>query len=163
MNSQFSEAAHMQNTALGATALWRFVCGYQASAGAQSGVPLPLCFVVLPCVFHTRTSEAIQSTNVSSGLRKFEEKHLGNQDLLLSIHSRVLAMREVSLNSLRLAILQHLVILVPEVALVYPTSRSQVRAMPLSVKPILASAEKLGKWCGRLTLLEVSSILKVEF
>jgi hypothetical protein len=47
-----NEAALVQNEALGAVLIWRFVRG--ATSSAQSPCALPACFIVLPIVFHVR-------------------------------------------------------------------------------------------------------------
>ena len=39
---------------------------------------------------------------------------------------------------------------------------TKARAMPDEVKQLLMDAEKLGKWCGQLTLHEVTTTLKVK-
>jgi len=45
---------------------------------------------------------------------------------------------------------------------VIPLSRTKARGLPDEVKQLLADAEKLGGWCGRLTLHEVTTTLKVK-
>lgn len=162
MTRLLNEVQAMQNPALGATLIWRFVCGFSpASAGA--GAPLPLAFVVLPLVLHARSMDEIGGTLASSGLRKFEEKFANKGDLLLSIQPRMLSLRELSLRSLRIALRAGLVTLVPVEAVLWPVSRTPAPAEGKAVPYLLKSAEKLGAWCRELTLFEVAGILRVEF
>ena len=45
---------------------------------------------------------------------------------------------------------------------VIPLSRTNARGLPDDVKLLMADAEKLGAWCGQLTLHEVTTTLKVK-
>jgi hypothetical protein len=157
-----NEVQAMQNSALGATLLWRFVCGF-CSEGNPSGTPLPLAFAVLPLALHAKSLEQVTTTQVSSGLRKFEEKFSDRGDVLLSIQPRMLAMRHLSLRSLRIAICAGLLTLVPKEAVLWPRSRSAPPAEAKAVSDLLKSAEKLGTWCRDVSLFEVAGLIKVEF
>ena len=161
MTRLLSEVQAMQNPALGASLLWRFVCGFSPSASIK-GTPLPLAFVVLPLVFHARSVEEISGTQSGSGLRKFEEKFRDRGDLLLSLQPRMLEMRDLSLRSLRVGLRAGLLSLVPTEAVLWPRSHASAPAEGQSVADLLRSAEKLGSWCADLTLFEVAGILKVE-
>lgn len=163
MTAFLNEVQAMQNPALGAGLLWRFVCGH-SPASSPKGMPLPLAFVVLPLVFHARSMEEVTGTLASSGLRKFEEKFSkGDGDILLSLQPRMLAMRNLSLRSLRIALRAGLVTLVPGEAVLWPRSSSPPPDQPKPVNELLKAAEKLGTWCGDLTLFEVAGLLKVDF
>lgn len=166
MNTLAREVRNIQNPALGAGLLWRFVCGYVASNPTREPAPLPLLFLVLPIILHEQTEEFVKSTQKSSGLRAFVAKfgYASNskQDLLLAIHDRVLAFRQLSLDSLRLALATRLVYL--DVATVIPLSETKAEAgIPPDIKRLMKSAEKLGIWCGSLTMHEIVTILKVRF
>lgn len=162
MTAILNEVQAMQNPALGATLLWRFSCGFTPES-SPSGTPLPLAFVVLPLAFHAKSLEEVTGTQAASGLRKFEEKFSDRSDVLLSIQSRMLAMRDLSLRSLRIAIRTGLVTLVPKEAVLWPRSRSAPPAEAKAVSDLLKSAEKLGNWCRDVSLFEVAGLLKVEF
>lgn len=162
MTRLLNEIQAMQNPALGAALLWRFTCGYSPDS-SPTGTPLPLAFVVLPLAFHARSLEEVAGTQAGSGLRKFEEKFRDRGDLLLAIQPRMLAMRDLSMRSLRIGLRAGLLTLVPSEAVLWPRSRSAPPADSKSVTELLRSAEKLGTWCQSLTLFEVAGILKVEF
>jgi ABC-three component (ABC-3C) system Middle Component 3 len=160
------EVRNIQNPALGAGLLWRYVCGYVSGHPTRNPVPLPLLFLVLPLVFHEQTEYFVHSTQRASGLRTFAAKFAraenSKQDLLLAIHDRMLALRPLTLESFRLALATHLLHL--DHSSVIPLSETQaVAGIPVDVRRLLRSAEKIGHWCGALTIHEVATALKVRF
>jgi len=166
MSTLTRETQNVQNPALGATLLWRFACGYVASHPTRDPVPLPLLFLVLPAILHERTEEFINGTQKSSGLRAFSAKfgkpENSQQDLLLAIHNRMLALRTLSVESLRFCLATRLLFL--NGATVVPLSETPARAgIPSEVRRLMRNAEKLGGWCGFLTLHEIAATLKVRF
>lgn len=163
MTAILNEVHAMQNPALGAGLIWRFVCGY-CPAASSKGTPLPLAFAVLPLVLHARSMEDVTGTQTSSGLRKFEEKFSKKDgDILLSLQPRMLAMRSLSLRSLRIALSAGLVTLVPSEAVLWPRSSTPPPGQPKPVDELLKAAEKIGIWCSDTSLFEVAGLLKVDF
>lgn len=160
------EVRNIQNPALGAGLLWRFACGYVGSHPTRDNLPLPLAFLVLPIVLHEETEEFVQTTQKSSGLRafaaKFGKTENSKQDMLLSIHDRMLALRHLSVDSIRLALATRMLHL--NAAHLIPLSETEAAAgIAPDVRRMMKNAEKLGWWCGLLTLHEVSTTLKVRF
>ncbi|WP_068635366.1 MULTISPECIES: three component ABC system middle component [Zoogloeaceae] len=159
------EAQNIQNPALGAAALWRFCCGYVEAHPVGDPPRLPMLFLVLPIVLHQATTELLRRTRPSSGLRafaaKFGDSQISKQDLLLQVHERAVRWRTLSLQSIELAAAGHLIQLL-EGGEVIPLSRTKARGLPDEVKQLLADAEKLGVWCGQLTLHEVTTTLKIR-
>lgn len=159
------EAQNIQNPALGAAALWRFCCGYVEAHPVGDPPRLPMLFLVLPIVLHQTTTELLRRTRPSSGLRafaaKFGDSQISKQDLLLQVHERAVRWRTLSLQSIELAAAGHLIQLL-EGGEVIPLSRTKARGLPDEVKQLLADAEKLGVWCGQLTLHEVTTTLKIR-
>ena len=127
---------------------------------------MPLMFTVLPMIFHEDTMELIGSTRSDSGLHAFADKFSRSEnqkaDLLLSIHSRVIAMRRLTWNSLCMAVERRLLSISFNSAEVIALSNTNPAGVPTTVRPLLAGSEKLGKWCSRLSLLEICSVLKVQ-
>jgi len=162
MTRLLNEVQAVQNPALGAALIWRFVCGYSPASRAMA-TPLPLAFIVLPLAFHARSIEEVRGTQAGSGLRKFEAKFSDRGDLLLAIQPRMLAMRDLSLRSLRIGLRAGLLTLVPTEAALWPRSHAPAPSEVKVVSDLLDSAEKLGLWCRDLTLFEIAGILKVEF
>lgn len=167
MISLTQEVRNVQNPALGAGLLWRFSCGYSESHSTSNEAPLPLAFIVLPIVFHQVSETLVVGTRKSSGLRVFAAK-FGNsdnsmQDLLLSLHGRMLSLRSLTVESLRVAIATRLLRLETTGTLL-ALSRTQAAAgIPADVRRLMKSAEKLGNWCGLLTIHEVATTLKLRF
>lgn len=160
------EVTNIQNPALGAGLAWRFVCGYVAGHSTRNAAPLPLLFLVLPIILHEQTEEFVKGTLQATGLRafaaKFGKAENSKQDLLLAIHHRMLALRDLSLESIRLALATRLLYL--NSATVIPLFETQaVVGIPQEVRRLMKSAEKLGAWCGPLTMHEIANILKVRF
>jgi len=166
MNGLTREVRNIQNPALGAGMVWRFACGYVDSHPTHAAVPLPLLFLALPITLHEQTEEFVNNTQKSSGLRvfaaKFSKAENSKQDLLLAVHDRILALRELSLESIRLTLATRLLYL--DVASVIPLSHTQaVAGIPPDVRRLMKTAEKLGGWCGVLTMHEIAATLKVRF
>jgi ABC-three component (ABC-3C) system Middle Component 3 len=160
------EVRNIQNPALGAGLIWRFVCGYVVSHPTRDPAPLPILFLALPVVLHEKTEEFVSSTQQASGLRafaaKFGKSENSKQDLLLAIHDRMLALRHLSMESIRLALATRLLHL--DAATVIPLSETQaVAGIQPDVRRLMKSAEKLGVWCGSLTMHEITNTLKVRF
>src|SRR5258708_2073151 len=166
VNSLTSEVRSIQNPALGAVLIWRFVCGYVDSHRTRDSVPLPLAFLVLPIIMHSQTEGFVQSTQKNSGLQLFSSKFgkidQSKQDLLLGIHERVIAFRLLSLESLRMGMATRLLHL--NKALVLPLTQTPATpGISREVRRLQGNAEKLGFWCGQLTLHEIAAALKVRF
>lgn len=159
------EAEHVQNPALGAAILWRFCCSYAAGHPTRDAPALPTLFVVLPIVLHQLTAELLRSTRPSSGLRtfaaKFGDTAVVKQDLLLQIHDRSLSWRTLTMQSIELAAAGGLIHL-SEFGEVMPLFKTKARGLPDEVKQLMSDAEKLGDWCGQLTLHEIMTTLKVS-
>lgn len=166
MNALSNEVRMVQNPALGAVLLWRFVSGYWEGHQHHSATPLPLFFLVLPIVLHEETAVFVKSTQKTSGLRafaaKFGESKTSKQDLLLAIQERAKSLRELTLESLQLALSTRLVRLDLN-GEIFPLSRTRPQAgVPETVKPLLSESEKLGYWFSQLTLHEIATALKVR-
>ena len=163
-----SEVRAVQNPALGAMLLWRCSVGYSATHELANPAPLPLLYLVFPIMFHKETAAQVTSTNKASGLRKFSENFQapGGQsktDLLLAIGPRARAMRRLSSASLGLAVLGNLIHVEEETGRAIAVSLTPATSgIPVSVRPLLAGAEKLGAWFSQLSLYETALLLQVS-
>lgn len=158
-----NEAQLVQNVALGATLIWRFVTSYDQAA--KTACPLPLCFVVLPILFHHATRDETISTNPGSPLAKFVQKFDQKREELLAIHERMLAMKALSLRSVQLAAERGLIAIHPADGAVYasPTAKLSAQRRPEALRPMLRAAEKLGGWCAPHDLAHISHQLRLFF
>jgi hypothetical protein len=166
MSTLTREVQNVQNSALGATMLWRFACGYTVSHPTREPLPLLLLFLVLPIILHEQTEEFVNGTQKASGMRvfaaKFGKTENSKQDILLAIHERMLAFRNLSMDSLRICLSTRLLHM--DGATVIPLSEAEASVgIPSDVRRLMKSSEKLGAWCGLLTLHEISAILKLRF
>ena len=164
MNRQLSELESVQNPALGAFAIWQFGRGYQADDGRPAA--LPLAFLVLPLLLHTRTLELIQSTRKASGLTLFAAKLGEERENLLAVHERARWLRQLTLESLGLGLRSRIL------SLDYTDASLRANALlgasanpslPERLKGLPKSAEKIGHWFSKAGLTQIANTLKVEF
>lgn len=154
----------VQNPAIGAAILWRFVCGYYDADNNSREIPIPLLFIVLPIIFREDLREVIESTYKSSGLQKVSEKLFATKrtDLLCSLQDSAEQYKYITLSAINIAIGAKLISISCKTALVMPI---QVKSSKLTIssEKLLKSSEKLGVWCSALSLHEISTLLKVRF
>lgn len=159
------EVKAVQNPALGAMLLWRCCVGYSAAHEQAQPAPLPLLFLVLPMLFHKDTAELVMSTQRASGLRKFVEKfQLAAQsktDLLLAIGPRAQVMRKLTGDSLGLAVVSNLLTVDRDGRVIALSETPATAGIPLSIRPMLGAAEKLGTWFAQVSEYETALLLQV--
>lgn len=159
------EVRAVQNPALGAMLLWRCCVGYSSAHERAQPAPLPLLFLVLPMLLHKDTAELVMSTQRVSGLRKFVEKfQLAAQsktDLLLAIGPRAQAMRKLTGDSLGVAFASNLVTLDRDGRVIAISETPATAGIPLSIRPLLGAAEKLGAWFAQVSEYETALLLQV--
>lgn len=162
--TRLSEAAIVQNEALGAYALWRFGLGFQERDG--QAVTLPLAFLLLPLVFHAPTLAMVLGTQKTSGLYLFSGKLGEQREDLLAIHGRALALRQLTLSSLMVAEHSRLVRIEPSTATIRafsPHHELQAPPLPERIRRIAPACEKIGYWFAGMSDQQVAHTLKVGF
>ena len=162
--TRLSEAAIVQNEALGAYALWRFGLGFQERDG--QAVTLPLAFLLLPLVFHAPTLAMVLGTQKTSGLYLFSGKLGEQREDLLAIHGRALALRQLTLSSLMVAERSRLVRIEPSTATIRafsPHHELQAPPLPERIRRIAPACEKIGYWFAGMSDQQVAHTLKVGF
>ncbi len=159
------EASFVQNPALGAVLLWRFCTAYTAAHPSNESPVVQLNFLVLPILLHKETFEEIKATRAGfhTFVDKFSRSENSKADVLLSIHDRVDQFRDLTLESLRLAVQCRLVTVIAATSKVVPLSSATPSGVKPSVQTLIKNAEKLGEWCAPMTLFEIENILKVAF
>lgn len=159
------EFENVQNPALGAFVIWNFSRGYYEYN--SSFIPFQLFFVVLPIIFRADLVDIIASTQKQSGLRYFADKFLTTKllknDMVSHIHKASEGTKLLTLESLQIAIHANLISIDAESGMLFPITISEKKGESTSVKRLGKAAEKLGNWCARLTMHEISQILKVRF
>lgn len=166
MNDQMSEVYAVQNPALGAAVIHKFVCGFYAEN--SNPVPFPLLFIVLPIIFREDLCLKIQSTRKNSGLSKVSEKLVEEKssDSLFSINKTAISLRPITLHAISLAVSTKLIAVDMNTALVFPLNNGKKNkgvSVSNGIKIMLSAAEKLGYWCAKLSMIEISHWLKVRF
>ena len=161
------EVRLVQNPAIGAFLLWRFVCAYTTEGGPTPFPSALLLFLVLPMILHEETCSLINSTQKASGLRLFAAKFSSSEhkksDLLYAIHPRVHVMRRLSLEALRLAVASNLLAVEREGGLVFAVSNTYPKsATPDQIGPLIRATERFAAWCAPLAISEIAASLKVE-
>ncbi|SCU86009.1 conserved hypothetical protein [Cupriavidus necator] len=127
---------------------------------------MPLAFLVLPLVLHGPSLDLVVSTNRSSGLHLFIGKLGEKRENLLAIHSRALALRSLTLESLMLGEQTALMRIDPSTANVWCYAlREGTRfpALPERLRRITPACERLGHWFAGVSDQKVAHALKVEF
>lgn len=161
---RLTEAALVQNEALGAYSIWRFGLGFQERDG--QAVSLPLVFLLLPLILHAPTLAMVLSTQKASGLHLFAGKLGEQREDLLAIHDRALAFRQLTLDSLMVAEQSQLVRIEPSTATVWafsPHHELRDPALPERIRRIAPASEKIGHWFSGLSDQQVVHTLKVRF
>ena len=164
MNNLDRDVMYVQNPAIGAALLWRFVCGYYADENRP--VTFPLLFVVLPIIFRQDLCAVIKGTQRASGLSMVSEKLFKSKenDSIHFVNNTSIQMRDLTLESFNMAIEANLISLIAESATVFPLTASARKYIAKgNCKDMMNAAEKLGAWCSDLTLLEIAKWLKVRF
>lgn len=162
--SRLSEAAIVQNEALGAYVIWRFGLGFQERAG--QAVSLPLAFLLLPLVLHAPTLAMVLSTQKGSGLHLFAGKLGEQREDLLAVHDRALALRQLTLESLVVAEQSRLIRIEPSTATIRafsPHHELLAPALPEGIRRIGPASEKVGYWFSGLSDQQVAHTLKIGF
>lgn len=162
--ARLSEAAIVQNEALGAYAIWRFGLGFQERD--EQAVTLPLAFLLLPLVLHAPTLAMVLGTQKASGLHLFAGKLGEQREDLLAVHSRALALRQLTLGSLMVAEQSRLVRIEPSTATVRAFSQHHdlpAPSLPERIRRIAPACEKIGYWFAGLSDQQVAHTLKVGF
>ncbi len=167
MSTLTQETRYVQNPALGGVLLWRFACGYTEQHKTSGHPPLHLLFIVLPILFYRETFDVLKSTKRPTGLHafaaKFSYSNLGKTDVLLGIHERAALWRNLTWESFQLSIQSRLLTVSRSNSTVIPLTKTSPTGVPISIRPLLTEAEKLGQWCSEMSLFEIGTILKVGF
>jgi hypothetical protein len=159
-----SEAAIVQNEALGAYALWKFGLGFQERDGHAAA--LPLAFLVLPLILHGPTLAIVLSTQMASGLLLFAGKLGEKREDLIAVHGRALSLRQLTLESLVRAEQSGLIRIEPTAGTIWsigPYDHMGIPAQPERIRHIAPACEKVGFWFAGLSDQQVVSTLRVEF
>lgn len=164
MSALDAEVRNVQNPAFGAVLIASFVQGYYDSDDAKLGAPLPYLFLVLPIILHADVYRLLATTK--SGLRQMAEKFASAEyagtDLLLSINGNARLLRNLTAESIGVALLTRLAKIDSTNARVLPLTSRRIAIRP-DFPEEATQSQKLGGWFAQLSAFEIGSILKVIF
>ncbi len=155
------EVYYVQNPALGASILWKFVSGYYKKE--HQAVPFPILFIVLPVIFRNDLCTLISRTRKSSGLSKISEKLFNTRSTneLYTINNVAIELRPLTLKSIQIGCDCDLFKIDFDTALVYPTLESRTNFAD-DINLMLEASEKFGVWCSEMSINELCKMLKVR-
>jgi hypothetical protein len=157
-----NELQIVQNPSLGAYLIWQFGLGFQKEDGHRSS--FLLAFLVLPLLLHRPTLRLVSSTRKGSGLALFASKLGEEHENLLAVHSRALALRHLSLQSIAFAVNRGLITVEYESAVFRSnTLTKKAPVLPERIKDMSAAAQKIGFWFSRMSVHQIASTLRVQF
>lgn len=162
--ARLSEAAIVQNEALGAYALWRFGLGFQERDGHAA--TLPLAFLLLPLVLHGPTLAMVLATYKASGLHLFAGKLGEQREDLIAVHSRSLTLRHLTLRSLMFAEQARLIRIEPAAATLWsysPHDGMAAPSLPERIRRLGPACERVGYWFAGLPEQQIARTLKIGF
>jgi Family of unknown function (DUF6521) len=158
---KLSELQTVQNPSLGGYLIWQFGLGYQAEDSQKSN--FLLAFLVLPLVLHRPTMASVLSTRKSSGLALFVSKLGEEHENLLAVHSRALALRQLSLQSIAFAINRGLITVDYEGAHIRSNTLTKKAPIPERIRSMSTAAQKIGFWFSKMSVHQIASTLRVQF
>ena len=162
VDTSLSETEIVQNAALATTMIWQCGLSYQEEADSAL-MPVPIAFLVLPICLHRQSLDVVLSTQRRSGLSLFAGKLGKNREELFAVHDRTFAYRALTLESIGLGIRSRLLTVDYPSAKIRSNAFSMPKDVPERVKSLVKGSARLGAWCSRLTVEQVSTTLRVEF
>ncbi|MDU6040662.1 MAG: three component ABC system middle component [Clostridium butyricum] len=151
----------VQNSALGALAIWEFTKEYHNNANKTKGPLLLLSLLVLPIVFNKNAVDSLHNRHKSGGLLKALSEE---STIFLGLQERMEQMCNQTFESINIAFSAGLLTINNETAelLSMRTSGSK-KYNNDQVKDILITSKKLGYWLSELSLMQICKLLKVRF
>lgn len=168
MNILTKEFRLVQNPALGAFLLWRFVSTYRTTHPTGDHPNVLMLFLVLPLVYQSDICRLINATQTVSGMHIFVSKFSDSQeskgDLLLSIHTRVDRLKSLTFESIGLASLTGLISVDFRTGLVVDHDKRPPTYLKHEGAPTLVRAtERLATWFSHMKFQDIAATLKVNF
>jgi ABC-3C biological conflict system middle component len=152
----------IQNTSLAAEAIWQAVhAAFEAKSRAE-GVPLPLAFLVLPLVFHQRTSMVLAAKTQPGVLYK---ALADDREITVGLQTRMQAMSDRTFQALSIAFDTGLLRLDQnrERHLIPGRSTPPIAHATDEVKVIMNASKRVGHTFAELTLVQICTHLNIGF
>jgi hypothetical protein len=152
----------IQNTGLGAEAIWQSVYEAYEAKGRTEGVPFPLVFLVLPLTFHRRTAAVLASKTRPGAIYKALAE---DREIPVGLQERMEALSERTFQSLSIGFSTGLLKLDQdhEHQLIPGRKSPPVNHVTDEVQKILKAAKRVGQTFAELTLVQVANHLGIRF
>lgn len=152
----------VQNSGLGAEAIWSAVNETYEDNGRAQGMPLLLVFIVLPLVFHNRSAAALASKVKPGALFKAVAS---DREITLGLQQRMEALSNRTLESLSIGFDTGLLVLdrAEEPQLIPGRKTPPVVHVTEEVRTLLAAAKRVGQAISELPKAQVATHLNIRF
>ena len=148
----------VQNDAIAAVVLWAFVNEYCTLK--PEGVSLLWLVPILPIVFHNDTVESIYNRNYDGGMLLALAQ---DRTLVSGLQGRMESMTAQTLSALNVALAAKLIEIDESGRNVVSLRRTPPFTYGLNIKPLIATAERLGYWFGSSSDDMIASSLRIRF
>lgn len=153
----------MQNPALGAMCIWKYICGYSDQSEKMSSVPLPALYLVMPLVSREEIRETVCHT--TAGFFKLVDKMRVSNSIhaLATIREAVPQMYALTSEALSIALAARLVAFNDAAGGFVPMQYSSTKLTTTSVEDeYMKAALRLGKWSYAVGVDRLFAIFGVE-
>lgn len=151
----------VQNSVLGAEAIWQVAAECVRVTGRIKGVAFPLAFLILPICFHSRSSTCLSSKAQPGALQK---ALMADRALPAGLQDRMEAHAERTLSALNLSLSAGLLSYDRQLGQFF-TSRATPPVAHDSdeLSTMFSAARRLGQAFAELEVPQVSALLQVRF
>lgn len=152
----------IQNTGLGAEAIWQAVFEAYTAKGRTDGVSFPLAFLVLPLVFHRRTAAVFASKSKPGAIYKALAE---DREITVGLQERMVALSERTFQSISIAFSTDLLRMDQDHQrhLIPGRKSPPVKHVTVEVQTILKAAKRVGQAFAELTVVQIANHLGVRF
>jgi hypothetical protein len=162
MTDVLFEQRIIQNTGLGAEAIWCAVREAYEESGRTEGVTMPLAFLVLPLTFHQRTAATLANKTRPGALYK---ALADDREIIVGLQRRMESMADRTCEALSIGFYSGLLLLDPthEKHLVPGRKSNPVTHITEEVKTILNAAKRVGQAFAEMSFVQLSTQLNIRF
>jgi hypothetical protein len=151
----------IQNSALGALAIWEFAKEYYDNENKTKGPEIFLSLLILPIVFNKQAVAQLCNRQKSGGLLRALSE---DATIFVGLQERMEQMCEQTFEALNIAFSSDLLTFNQETSELLPMrTTSSKKYSNEQVKGILTTSKKLGYWLSELSIMQICKLLNVRF
>lgn len=153
----------VQNQGLASCAMFEAVVSFFTARNAETGMPFPMVFLVLPLAFHKRTADSIKNRAGKGTLFKAIKD---NPEIPIGLQARMEGLYDRTFEALSLAICAETIAFDPETGELLPRRKELPdETLPIlpPAKDVLKAARRIGTAFAEHSVEEILTILKVVF